>query len=271
MNITNLNISGFENIYDYLYRINNDEIIERFKIIVNEYFNIINKLLEVDIDDLSDEDFYKLLTKFYDINLDSDDYLEILSQYNDKKYVNYGIIPTNMTFYDIVSEGHGKNFSWWEEELQACYHVAYSDNFKIDMDRLYTKDEIKELVSNKEIVILKEEDIPLTYNDNFTYDKYEFIPSLNIDISYYSNNMSQFLINNFNLFGKILRKNFTNKKILSDIKKSMYVFKKEIEEVILYLKSDKLINSQVGIACENWFDSYLNTNQYKMIMKNLNK
>ena len=46
-------------------------------------------------------------------------------------------------------------------------------------------------------------------------------PILNIDINDYGNNLPEFIINNYQLFGELLRKKFTKQKVLKDMKKSI--------------------------------------------------
>ena len=270
MNIERKRISLFADTYAYIGRSSDEENAEEFKREVKKYISTIKEIVEVDFDRLTDKELYELLTKVYNIYRDDKDYLEMLSKRYNKEYTRFYRIPTTFTFYDTKQEGHGINFSWWPQLYQIYYNVVATNDVNFECNKIYTKDEIKEMVDTKNIVILKQESEEIMNNPEFEKEEYEELPILDIDINDYGNNISRFIINNYQLFGKRLREKFTKKNVLNDMKKLINDFQDDINAIFYYANSNDTINYNIARICKEWFDTSNDKKEYESLQKKLN-
>ena len=270
MNIERKRISLFADTYAYIGRSSDEENAEEFKREVKKYISTIKEIVEVDFDRLTDKELYELLTKVYNIYLDDKDYLEMLSKRYNKEYTRFYRIPTTFTFYDTKQEGHGINFSWWPQLYQIYYNVVATNDVNFECNKIYTKDEIKEMVDTKNIVILKQESEEIMNNPEFEKEEYEELPILDIDINDYGNNISRFIINNYQLFGERLREKFTKKNVLNDMKKLINDFQDDINAIFYYANYNDTINYNIARICKEWFDTSNDKKEYESLQKKLN-
>lgn len=260
-------ISLVEDTYAYIGRASDEENAEEFKTRLQEYISILKEVVESDFDKLTDKDLYELLSKVYGISLDEDDYLKMLSMYNNKKYTFIHRIPTTMTFKGRATEGHGRSFDWWEQLYQVYYLAATSDTFEFDYNKTYSKEEIKKLTANKNIVLLQQEEEAI--NSIRGQEEYESIPTLNIDINGYGDNISKFVLDNYGLFGKLLRKRFTKKTVLKDMREMIDDLTAEMQDIFSDIKSSDPNYSGTAKVCKEWFDSSSEKAEYQGIQKTL--
>ena len=260
-----IRVTLFEDTYAYIGRASDEENVLRFKKFLQEYISILNEVIVSDFDKLSDKDLYKLLSKIYSISLSEKDYLKMLSMYNNKKYTSIYRIPTKMTFKSLATEGHGRSFDWWDQLYQVYYVVAASDTFKFDYNKTYSKSEIKKLSSDKTIVLLNKVDKTVDYID-FTQQRYEEIPTLGINN--FSDN-SEFILDNFNLFGKLLRIKFKKRKVLKDVKIIVDALNEDIDDVLSPAKSKYSIYYESAKDCKKWYDLSKEKKDYQDIQKRL--
>lgn len=240
-----------------------------FKTKIKAYINALKEVVESDFDKLTDKELYELLSKIYVITLDERDYLKMLSTYNNNYYTFILRMPTTMTFTSRATEGYGKSFDWWDQLYQIYYLVATSDTFEFDYNKIYSKEEIKKLLSDKSIIILKQEEEAIDGNQNFVKESYEPIPTLDIDIKSYGDNISQFVLNNYSLFGQLLRKKFTKKNVLKDVKIIMGDLNDEIQEIFSNAQSKEQVYSSIAIMCKEWFESSEEREKYQVIKKRI--
>lgn len=262
-------MSLLEDTYAYIGRSSDEENAEAFKNEVKNYISTIKEIVEADFDGLTDKELSELLTKVYNIYLDDKDYLEILSKRYNKEYTHFYRIPTTLTFYDTKQEGQGINFSWWPQLYQIYYNVVATNDVNFDCNKIYTKDEIKEMVDTKDIVILKQESEEIMDNQEFEKEEYEELSILDIDINDYGNNISQFIINNYQLFGEILRKKFTKKNVLNDMKKLINDLEDDINAIFYYANSNDTLNYNISRICKEWFDTSNDKKEYEFLQKKL--
>ena len=234
----------YEDTYAYVYRKNDVENFKTFKDQVQMNINKIKKLIDTDIEKLSDEGFYKLLNSVYYIKPEMSDYLEILSMNNNKKYKYTSKIQTTLTFTNIATEGYGRSFDWWEQLYQVEYVAAISSEMKFDPNKTYSKKEIEKLVSNKTIVLLEQIETPVEVT-NMDFKKENFENDFVKDIDTRSKSFPE----NFDSYIPKLRKMFTKKKILLDISKYINAFKNDIQDVIT--NSDP--NNEIASLCKQWY------------------
>ena len=148
---------------------------------VENYMNMFQKIAEADLNQLSDEEYYQLLTQIYSITLDKKDYLEIFSELYKKEYTNFYLIATKMTLEDTETTGYHHSFDWWKQLYQVYYIIAATS--KMAENKNFSKNEMKKMLQNNEIVILCEKTKPVEESDlDFKQESYEKLPSLNFEL-----------------------------------------------------------------------------------------
>lgn len=263
--------SLLEDTYAYIGRASNEENAEKFRKQIKNYIEDLKEIVDADFDKLNDSELYDLLSKFYSISLDENDYLKMFSRLNNKQYTFLYKIPTTMTFMGGKSEGHGKNFDWWNQLYQVYFLAAISSDIEFDYNKIYSKEEIKQMINDKNIVILKQKSEPIEDDPEFKQERFDLIPTLDIDIKEYGNNMSNFVIYYFHLFGELLRKEFPKRKVLKDIREFMTYLKDDIEEVFSNAKSNEYLYSGVSTICQDWFQISKVKEDFESIQEKLSK
>lgn len=260
---------SLEDTYAYIGRASDEENAEVFKTKVAEYINTLKEVIESDFDKLTDKELYELLSKVYSITLDEKDYLRMLSIYNNKQYKFIYRMPTTMTFTSRATEGHGRNLDWWNQLYQVYFLTAISDTFQFDYNKTYSKDEIKKLLSDKSIVILKQEEEAIDGSQDFVQEILEPLPTLDIDLRDYGDNISRFVLNNYSLFGELLRKKFTKKTVLKDIRMSVNELNEEMQEIFSDARTNDPLYSGFAALCKEWFESSDEKKEIQYIQKKL--
>lgn len=95
------------------------------------------------------ETLYKMLSYFYDIKLETIDYLGYINKKTNTLFYKVIDIPTPKVTSVMDYEGHGRDFSWWTQNYQRMIKAA-SKEFIVTRD-VYTFDEIKKLIEDGEI------------------------------------------------------------------------------------------------------------------------
>ncbi len=192
---------------------------------------ICSKLIS-NIDKYSDEEFYNLLLSFaYIKEWDENDYYNVLGLAYNLKFIGDTVIKTSMHYNVQKSEGHGNNFSWWDEDMGIDLKVLYTEGFEVDEDHVYTVDEIKKLLDDKKIIILCEEERDFDFDE----DSYEHEEYFMFDYAYEDYNIY------FEFFGeegkyykytlKYIRSMVGKKELLKIYKEYLNYSIKEINEI----------------------------------------
>lgn len=250
-------ITLIDDVYAYLCRTEATEIADTFKKEINKYVGIINDICDSDIKKLTDEQFYKIILNFYDISFEEKDYLKYISKKTGEKYDWFTEIYTSMTFEDRASKGHGRTFEYWDQNYQVTFNVAVNEKYDtagILDEKVFSKDEIKEMVKNKDIVIVSSSSQEI---DNFDFEKesYEKFSCVDIDFDFY-----RLSAESFPIIISMLRKKLKRKKILDDLKTFLLNLQYEIE-IILHDDDNPEIN-KIAKLCNEWFE---NSNEKKLI------
>jgi len=134
---------------------------------------------------ISNNDFYTMLNEFAHITNwnESDRYNVIELAYN-FKIVGEVILPTEMQRIVQKNEGHGRDFSWWNEKINVDLRVVYNKDFKVNYNHVYSIEEIQNLIDEKKIIIICEEERTTPWDGkdykekyhsfNYAYDDYSF-------------------------------------------------------------------------------------------------
>ena len=91
---------------------------------------------------ISDKDFYSMLNEFAYIS-DWDDYdcHNVLEMAYNTKFAGYATIQTAMHTVVQKNEGHGRDFSWWNEEIGVNFKILCTEDFEVDYEHFYTIEE----------------------------------------------------------------------------------------------------------------------------------
>lgn len=153
---------------------------------INTLLKSIEKLIN-NYETLSNEEFYTLFTKFYTLEetpeeddivyeedtwkrngyttdyqsetkiiikeTTEDDRLTMLNLMYNTNYTKLTALRTTMVRTIMEGSGHGRRFEYWEEAYQRYLVVATSNN--LDTNKIYTKEELKHLLSEKQILPLE--------------------------------------------------------------------------------------------------------------------
>ena len=103
-------------------------------------------------ENLSDTEFFQIYKQFYRWDTDA-----IVANCNQSAFPKpkTTIIKTSDVTSTIESEGHGRDFSWWTEWRHSAYEVLTNEDFVLE-DRVYSKQEIADLVAQKKLIVLRD-------------------------------------------------------------------------------------------------------------------
>lgn len=263
MNIGKLYPNLYDNTYDYL-EFNSKATPKYFKESFTRYINILSNLINIDFNKISDKELYNLLSEVYLIGLNKNDYIKMVNNYYNGNYRFDNTIETNMVCYSTLKEERLYSKSNQIELFRVYYEAAVKENFKLPNSSL-TKDEIKMMLNDKKIALLKE--IRKEISTPFTMEEYETLPVLGIKINtykFFDNIDTDFVNNHFSLFGDLLRKEFTKTRINKDCK----IFAKTInDDLRLILRNPSY--RELTEMCNEWYNSSLEKEQFEEIQKKL--
>lgn len=142
-----------------------DEYIERIKWLI-EKAETCQYLID-NYDNISNEEFYEKF-KFIGINsvLDTNDFRSILELYYNKIYHGPVEIETKMYEYIIEEEEFGKDLERHRVKSGVELSVVYAPK-TININRVYTKDEIGKLLNNNDIVIMHKDNFGTKYLSSY--------------------------------------------------------------------------------------------------------
>lgn len=183
---------------------------------------------------LSDEEFYQKLLTFAWISMwdwDEKDSNNVVELANKQKYEGETTIETTMTVVHQMREGHGRDFSYWNEEQGINYKILYTSDFKKDWNHLYTKEEIQKLIDEKKILILESSERSIECKVSFPKEKYyPFEEALGHYNKLYLLFDPKSKYYPFTL--KYIRKNLGTKRLQQMLKEHLEHFDSELEEIM---------------------------------------
>ena len=262
-------ISLEEDTFAYAGRLEDLENAKTFVASMKSYITAIKQIIETDFNTLSGKDLYELLKKFYNISLTDDDYLEMLSRKYNRAYEDIASINTRMTIKNLKQEGEGKDFSYCDQEYQICYKVAVADGVALSSSKNYPKRKIRVMLSNHDIVILNYSTEEITSKPGFRKEEYEEFPLIGVEFSYFSDNVTPFVLENDEIFGALLREMFPKKRVLGDISGFMSLIDYDISSIFSYQKSSDSYVKNIAALCKELFASSGLKEEYRGIQKEL--
>lgn len=172
---------------------------------------------------LSDKEYTKMLYSIGNISLTNQDYLKIFSQALGNTFVNYTTIKTSMTRSITATEGRGKSFDFWEEKVGTEFDVAYAQNANLDDEHTYTVEELKGLIAEKKIVLIKEKDKHDFLPEQF--EEYETFETMELSSIPYGKYFPD-------IYYKYIRENIDSSKIKTALKSYLKEFEADMHEII---------------------------------------
>ena len=257
--------------YAYVGRASDSENAEVFKSQIKDYIKILNKIVETDFNKLSGKDLYELLCTIYSISPSTDDFLKMISKQNNNEFTRIHRIPTTMTYFERKTENHGGRFDYWNQPYQVYFLIAASDKFEIDFNKIYSKDEIKKMLTDKIIVILKKEEKEIENINDSKYEDYEIMPILNIEVENNGSDIYNFILNDYDLFEKLLKDKFTKCTVLKDAQELINDLEEDIRGIYVDAEANTPLYSDTAKVCRNWFESSSYKIEFQKIKKQINK
>ena len=114
----------------------------------------IDTLIDSDFNNLSDKDYYYLISRFYEVDLTINDFLNIISRVNGVCYDKIELLNTRQTYEIVRKTGRGKDLDYYNEKYQVRWFVATTTNFNLNPNYNYSIDEIDKMLSNKKVVAI---------------------------------------------------------------------------------------------------------------------
>ena len=247
----------------------NEAKLKAFKNYLTEYVDTISQLLSIDPNKISGEEFYNILKKKYSIFLDEGDYLNILSKKYKRKFDDIRRIYTKMTFECRVEEGHGRDFSWWNQEFQVYLNSAVARDVRNNYNKNYSKDKIRRLIENKDIVVFNYGSKEINGKPDFKKEEFEMLPNIDVILSPYGNSISKYVEENYDLFGKLLAKKFSKNTIISDMEDYVEDIQCDLDTIFENVESPFEETRNVAVQCKTWFDTSEIGKEYKGLQKKL--
>lgn len=145
-----------------------------FDYVISEIDNIIkalNLLLSKDYKSITDEEYFNIINQFYDITFFKTDILKILSIIDKVNYDEYQWLKTRVIFTTLESEGHGRDFGWWNETRQLMLELITPEGLVIDKKHDYSSEEIKEIFNTYKVYLFSYSNKELGIDPVLAFDK----------------------------------------------------------------------------------------------------
>ena len=264
MEIFRKDIMLFYEFSDYMYRESDKDAFNQFKKLIEEYVNIIT-FYDKGLENLSNLEMYDLLYKLYNILFDDNDCLKVLSQKYNKKYNRFVEFGTYMTFPATKHWKEGKSTEYENVLYQIRYIAAVSSDVELDGDDILSIRDIKKMIDEKNIILIKEREKQLEkdLNVNEQYEKITLHDSGDLSYEYEDVKNNNDLLN---IIISMLMKKITIKKLERDIEKYIQILNEEIEEVLSNLSKTPIFKNLYSF-CNEWYEMSGKKEQIKKLCK----
>lgn len=193
-------------------------------------------LTHSDFNEIEDNEFVRLISRFYYVFFSRQDLLNTLSKVSKTKYNKIEFLKTKIIYEDYVVEGRGKDFDCNANCYQINLVVATQDNFTVDYDYNYSINEINALAKDKNIILLDQiskinNSISFEPEDYKNLDipriEFEKNPILGWPYLYFNLEKGDTEYSNsvYNIYISLLRKKLSQKKVLNDLNKIFLAIK----------------------------------------------
>lgn len=262
------NINFSEKLYNninfgniYFTKKTDEKMLNLFKKHVKKHLDNMDKFINFSKINLSDEELYDLICDTCKICFEEEDYLKYISKMNNKVYNRFVEVATRMTFRDMVREGHGRDFSWWDELYQVKYIVAVSEEVDIDCNYTFSKNELQKMIEDKSIVIVDDNNVVICDKPNFEREKVSRFELLDLNIEKYFDKEKLFTKDDsFFVVMSVIRENLTKEFIFEIMDCYIDDFQADIEELVTIYSSS---------SCAIWFKNSEEKKFYRNLRRGL--
>lgn len=210
---------------------------------IENEIKLIDKMVE-EYDKLNKKDKAGLLMHFYTVYLNDKDFIKFINDKEKKHFSEITPIHTKMEDDYIVSEGHGRDFSWWTVKRRYILQCTTTKDFVLE-GKKYSYDELIKLYEEGKIY-------PLYFIskeiNSFSEDKEEpksincFVSNeINVEKDNKGYKLLSLKSKYVNAFLKLVDKNYNNSEIISGIKE----YTQELIEEFLRYESESEIEPQL--------------------------
>ena len=225
---------------------------------IEDAVKIINHYLE-NYTNLSNVEYYKALSRYYDFELEDKDYLDYINYKTGNNFNNIIKINTNVIDSYIDSEGHGRDFSWWTVKVRLGLKLAVSTPLE---DKNYKLREIRRLMAENKVypVCYFYEKCDADLRENKVQNNIDYLikgefGKLDINSEY------------FDYFISNIRKELTQEGILNSIRKHIINLKLRLECYLTeycYYEEEEIVKDVIKLV-NNLIDTYnkIITGNYK--------
>ncbi len=231
--------------------------IKVFENLLKKYTILLKEITTTDLDSLSGEAYYNLLSLFYNIEIEPEDYLKAFSN-EGIQYDRFMDLSTRMVIENKKHSGFGNAITWSDPKDEVKLRVAAAANTKIDSTKKYYGLEIERMLDSKKIIIVGVKREKVNKVDWFV-DNYKEYPIVDMD-KYFNDNLE--------IFGNILRKKLTDKKIFNDLKKFIEELNYQLTTVTVY---NQVLPQDINDQIKNWWLNSKLKNELKQTEKNIKK
>lgn len=223
----------------------------------------IKKVIYINFNELSDKQFYDLISKFYSIYLSNEDILNIISQANNIVYDKFSKLNTKMVYKKIINDDTG----FCKKTFKVSFIVATAKGVDLT-SKDYSRFEIEQMIKNKQIISLGKIGKQIVPKPNISYEQLKElnIPEIKLDyerynyifseVSYFDmikEGNTEFSKKAYKIAVSMLRKELNNKKVLNDCKQILLFINQNINELkkVVYDENDKYIELVKKVNNEN--------------------
>ena len=214
----------------------NEVIVNNFLLLFGYYINNIEWLLNSDLSKMDNVSFIKVLNNLYEIELSERDYMKIYSDIYNKNYHGIQKIQTTMKHHVMREIGEGKEYTRYYEDVLISYYALVDEKTILDEKHRYTFNELKKMVDNKDILLLKENEEDILGKEHYLTEEYYFLGCYDLFESKYEGSAY------FPYYVNFLKERFKDKRILNDTKEYLLEFKKQVSSI---LNNNSNINYQI--------------------------
>lgn len=240
-----------EDTLSYFGVLEDEDIVKAFGDNLKEQVHTIKELSEKDYNDLTNEELFYLLNKIYSIVVEEKDVLKYISNKNNREYSSIRTIPTTMSFTADKKDSRGRIMDYWKEKYQVFLEVALAKDKDLPTRDNITKEELKELIDKKDIIVLDYDTLEV---DDVIRDEEEFDNTILkfFDISRRMLPDNKLYKEEFDYYMNLLKEKLPRKKLLKEL--SNYL-KDLIQDIYDLFVSSSLSYGYGTISsnCKEWY------------------
>ncbi len=244
-----------------------NQIIEKINDLLNNCTETVNTIVNADFDKLSDEEYYKMISKIYYINVWYEDYLKVLSKKYGKKYDTFITFPVDSFHKVWKSEGHGEKVDTYMQTVYDEYTAAVPFGHECTTKDSITIQDVEEYIKDDSILLIDRKEVE-TYDGEECDKNYKQFPifrhskdDLNESLNFFKNNIS--------LFVELFRKDYPKARVLEDLKDYLYDFSSDLNDSIAAIGEVDYDMSRKAEACRIWYYSSKEGLAFQKMLKDM--